>query len=113
MILEYVEGHLRAEALERAAKPNNPLRASAMGRCIREGCFDLLGLPGKPLQPRRMLTLKQGSSIHDDLLTPLIKKAMGDKFLTPDELKLPEHVEIDGVKIAFHIDGAFKWADEV
>jgi hypothetical protein len=86
MILEHVESLLRTEAAERAKRFNNPFRASSMGRCIREGCYDLLGLPGKALQPRRMLTLKHGSVIHDGLLTPLLKKAMGWRVVDGKEL---------------------------
>lgn len=108
MILEKLERLLRKEAEERP--PNNPFRASAAGRCIREGCFDLLGLKGEPLQPRRMLVLKGGSTIHDDLLTPLIKRALGDNWIDPGEIGI-DTVEIDGAKISFHIDGAFKWDD--
>lgn len=108
MIIEHLESLLRQEAEERAARPNNPFRASSAGRCIREGCFDLLGLKGEPLQPRRMLVLKGGSTIHDDLLTPLLKKALDWRFVDGAELG-DNHVEIDGAKISYHIDGAFQW----
>jgi hypothetical protein len=107
MILEHVESLLRTEAAERAKRFNNPFRASSMGRCIREGAFDLLGLPGKPLQPRRMLTLKHGSVIHDGLLTPLLKKAMGWRVVDGKEFG-DDFFEIDGVKISYHIDIAFQ-----
>ena len=105
MILEHLEKLLRTEAENRP--PNNPFRASAMGRCIREGCFDLLGLKGEPMQPRRMLTLHHGTAIHDALLTPLIKKAMGWRVVDGKDLG-DNWVEIDGVKIGYHIDLAFQ-----
>jgi hypothetical protein len=108
MIVEHVESLLRTEAAERAKRFNNPFRASSMGRCVREGCFDLLGLPGKPLQPRRMLTLRNGAIIHDELLTPLLKKALGWRFVDEHGWGRDNFVEIDGVKIGYHIDGAFQ-----
>jgi hypothetical protein len=123
MILEHLEQYLRQEAEKKAKRPFqnpttglfhdvngdpvNPFRASAMGRCIREGCYDLTGLEPEPLQPRRMLTLEHGTVIHDNLLTPLIEKAMGWRVVSGAEFGDCEF-EIDGAKISFHIDLAFQ-----
>lgn len=107
MILEHLEAYLRQQAEIKADAPTNPFRASSSGRCIREGCYDLLRLRPEPLQPRRMLTLEHGTVIHDNLLTPLIKNAMGWRVVSGAEFGDCEF-EIDGAKISFHIDLAFQ-----
>ena len=105
MILEQLDTLLRNEAA--ALPPANPWRASAMGHCIRKGCFEELGVKPEPMQSRRMLVLKQGSSIHDDLLTPLLKKALGWRLVDGKDFG-DTFVEIDGAKIGYHIDFAFQ-----
>lgn len=109
MILEYLEELYRQQAAERL--PANPFRASAMGHCIRKGCFDLLGLVGEPLQPRRVAVFRHGTIIHH-CLTEDLKHALGWRFV--DEKKWGDtHCEIDGVRIGFHIDGAFQDGDSI
>jgi hypothetical protein len=49
-----------------------------------------------------------GTTIHDDLLTPLLKKALGWRFVGGAEFG-DTHIEIDGAKISYHIDGAFQY----
>jgi len=111
MLVEVVEDYLRVKALERSKEKPNPFRASSLGRCTRESCFDLLGLPGKPLQPRRMMTFEHGNLIHD-YLADLFKRALGWKFV--DGLDFQDNFfELDGVKISYHLDGAYQHYCEV
>lgn len=114
MIVEYLENWYRKEAQERLETPNNPFRASAMGHCIRAGCFDLLGLKGKPLQPRRIAVFRHGDIIHETL-TKDLEEALGWRFVKGLDLSVLSalnYVEIDGAKISYHIDGAFQYNDK-
>jgi hypothetical protein len=54
-----------------------------------------------------MLTLEHGTVIHDALLTPLIKKAMGDKVVAGADFG-DNYFELDGAKISYHMDLAFQ-----
>jgi hypothetical protein len=96
----------RAEAAKRQLEPVDPFRASSMGHCIRQGCFDLLGLKGEPLQPRRVAVFKHGDLIHSALTDDLCK-ALGWRWVPGPDFE-DCFVEIDGAKISYHIDGAFQ-----
>ena len=109
MIIEQVESHLKAEALKEVGKPRDVFRASGSGRCTREQAYQMLGVVGEPLTPRRLMVFAQGRWIEGQL-TDLMKASLGARFVPEGELG-DHFFDLDGIHISYHIDGMFEYDD--
>jgi len=109
MIINVLEEMYRADARELNNRPRNVFRASSSGLCERRLGYELLGVEGEPLQPRRLAVLKHGT-ILDTALKADLRRAFGDRFLNLDELP-GNRFELEGVTITFTPDGAFQSDD--
>jgi len=107
MIVEYLESFYDSQ--NKKDQPPNPFRASRAGHCIRAMAYDVLGVKGEPLTPRRSAVFRHGHII-DSVLKQDLKQAMGDKFLNLDKIGRDSCV-IEGVKITYEPDGAFQTDD--
>lgn len=113
MVIELVEEYLTAEAIRENQKKRNPFRGSSAGRCERAMGYDKLGIPGRPLLPRRYMVLKHGTGLHQQL-TRLFAKALGDRFVPERKLVARKKLftVIEGQKIDYHPDGAVQLQDD-
>ena len=106
MLIEKVENLYRGIAKKRNQMPTNVFRASSAGYCVKRQAYALKGEVGGELTPRRVAVFRHGDIIHSCLATDY-KQALGDMYLGPDELG-DNYVDIEGVKVSFHPDGAFQ-----
>ena len=109
MLIEQVETMLKEQAKAEVGKARDPFRASSAGHCTRKCAYDMLGVPGEPLTPRRQMVFMQGHLVELQM-QDLLKRALGDKYIDGASLG-DNHFEIDGIKISYHIDGAFQHSD--
>src|SRR5262245_33572631 len=106
MIVDLLEDHYRAEANALNGKPRNVFRASSAGYCERRLGYELLGVAGDPIQPRRAAVFRHGHLI-DKALKADLALVLGDKFLNLDLLPVNE-CYIEGVRVTFTPDGAWQ-----
>ncbi|KKK65712.1 hypothetical protein LCGC14_2971360, partial [marine sediment metagenome] len=106
MLIEKVENLYRGIAKKRNLQPTNVFRASSAGYCVKRQAYALAGEVGEELTPRRVAVFRHGDIIHSCLAADY-KEALGDMYLGPDELG-DNAVEIEGVSVSFHPDGAFQ-----
>lgn len=109
MIVEQIENLIKADEKARVGETRDLFRASGAGRCTREQAYQLLGVPGEPLTPRRRMTFDFGNLIETQV-QGYLKRALGDKWVNGNTLG-DNHFEIDGIKISYHIDFAFQHSD--
>lgn len=103
MIVDLLENFYRVRA---DSGSRNPFRASRAGHCERAMDYDVLGIQGEPITPRRAAVFRHGNILDGALKTDLAA-VLGDRWLNLDDLPA-NHCEIEGVKIGFTPDGAFQ-----
>jgi hypothetical protein len=111
MIIEHLEQLYRQEARGRNDGPRNVFRASSAGYCERRLGYELLGVEGDPLTPRRLSVFRHGTAI-DGALKVDLEAALGDRFLNLDALGKNKCM-IAGVEVTFTPDGAFQNGDDI
>jgi len=103
MLVEALENHYRDLANERQGRPSRWNRASSIGRCPRELCYQKLGVVGAPITPRRMAVFHHGNYMDRGLKEDLMA-ALGDSVITT---KLTGSIVIDEVHISAEADALF------
>ncbi len=104
MIIDLLENFYRKRAEPK--RPINVFRASRAGHCERAMGYDVLGVEGDPITPRRAAVFRHGTILDGALKTDLAA-VLGDRFINLDDLPV-NSCEIEGVRITFTPDGAFQ-----